>query len=211
MTFQKKDIHLKTNNLQKTKNKQTYTKHKLKISTFNRKKPQRFFIWILIILSIGIGTVYLISRFTEPEPITIPIPSDTEKLQELIDKVVAGVLISEIEWKDLCRLLSVVKNIDINSCDECRNYTTALLGGKHGKWMQEYIDLPDKNLTKGIKSFDKQIQLHIDKINNPKKYYPNWDNLNPLRKNHLINTKWKKDIKRQREQKEILECILKNR
>ena len=166
----------------------TNTKHKLEIITFNIKKPRHFFIWILIFLAISIGTFYIISHFTEPKPITIP--SDTEKLQELVDKVVAGVLISEIEWEDLCRLLSVVKNIDINSCDECRSYTTALLGGKHGKWMQEYINLPDKNLTKGIKSFNKQIQLHLDKIQNPKKYYPNWDNLNPLRKNHLINTKW---------------------
>jgi len=51
----------------------------------------------------------------------------------------------------------------------------------------------------------------MDKIVNPKKYYPNWESLDPRNRDNLINKKWKQDIQRQSEQKEILECILKNR
>lgn len=129
----------------------------------------------------------------------------------MVDKVLKGVPLPDAAWNDLCRLLSIVKGIDINACEECRNYTKALLGGKHGNWLREYLNIADKSIIKGINKLERQIIEHLDKIKNPFLHYPNWDKLDPRRRNHLTDYKWKKDIERQREQKEILECILKNR
>jgi len=66
-------------------------------------------------------------------------------------------------------------------------------------------------LQKGINSFEKQIELHKDKINNPEKHYPEWNSQDPRAKIDWINVKWPRDIKRLEEQKKILEEILKSR
>ena len=82
---------------------------------------------------------------------------------------------------------------------------------KHKGWKEQQKKLSDKELQKGINSFEKQIELHKDKINNPEKYYPEWNSLNQKQREALINNKWPSDIKRQEEQKKILEEILKSR
>lgn len=172
-------------------------------------KPKRFFVFFIMLLVIGVGTVYIVDSLTEPK--TVVVPNDEVKLQELVDKVLKGVPLPDAGWNDLCRLLSVVKGIDINACEECRNYIKALLGGRHYKHYKQYENIPEKQLNKGIKSYEKQIQLHKNKISNPKQFIPNWNNLDPRQRDALIEKKWNEDIKRLQEQKEILECILKNR
>jgi len=173
-----------------------------------RRKPKLWFglIAILIILLIG---YYVVNTLIEPKSETISI--DETKLNNLVDKIVKGVPLTEIEWNELCELLNKVKNINVNGCDSCHDYLIALLGGKHYKWMYEYLNKPEREIKKGIKSIEKQIIEHQDKILNPEKHYSNWDNVKPLQKEDLINNKWIKDIQRQKEQKQILECILKNR
>ncbi|KIE04722.1 hypothetical protein NF27_GC00010 [Candidatus Jidaibacter acanthamoeba] len=83
-------------------------------------------------------------------------------------------------------------------------------GGKHQIWAKQYVDKPDIELERGIRSIDKQIKNHQDKIANPTKT-ENWNNLRPEHQQDLISKKWPSDIKRQEEQKLILEGILKNR
>jgi hypothetical protein len=56
-----------------------------------------------------------------------------------------------------------------------------------------------------------QIAEHQDKIKNPEKYIPNFKSLDPRQQHALINKKWPSDIKRQMEQKQILEGILKSK
>ena len=130
---------------------------------------------------------------------------------ELTDKVIQSVPLTDNNWKELCELLSRIKGLDINSCDSCRSYLTALLGGRHNNWLNLYLNKPATELEKGIRSLDKQIIEHSNKIQNPKKYYPDWENLDSRNKQNLIEKKWKQDIQRQLEQKQILECILRNR
>lgn len=170
-------------------------------------KPKRN-ILLLLVLICGLIIFYVSDNFTNTDKVVL---SDSEKLNELIDKVLKDVPLLDSEWNELCRLLSKERGIEINACDECRNYTKALLGGRHENWLHKYQDVPDKSILKGINKLERQIFEHLDKIKNPSAYYPEWDKLDPRRKSHLVDYKWKKDIERQREQKEILECILKNR
>lgn len=90
-------------------------------------------------------------------------------------------------------------------------YDTAMNGGAHSRWAKQYLNKDIKEIEKGIKSFDKQIESHIEKINNPRKYIPDWNNL-PLRhQQDLITNKWPGDIARQQKQRSILEGILRSR
>ncbi|KIE04805.1 hypothetical protein NF27_FR00010 [Candidatus Jidaibacter acanthamoeba] len=84
-------------------------------------------------------------------------------------------------------------------------------GGKHQAWAKQYVDKPDIELERGIKSFEKQIKLHEDKIKNPEKYYPDFKKLDIREQEANINKIWPRDIRKQQEQKRILEDILKNR
>jgi gas vesicle protein len=84
-------------------------------------------------------------------------------------------------------------------------------GGKHSGFYKQYVKKPTKDIQNGIKSINKEIEKHKDKIANPEKYIPEWDRLDPREQKALINKKWPGDIKRQKEQKQILQGILKER
>jgi len=171
------------------------------------KKTKLWFGFITILCFLLFG-YYIVDTLLES---TATVSIEESKLNNLVDKIIKGVPLTETEWNELCELLNKVKDININGCDSCHNYLIALLGGKHCKWMYEYFNKPEREIKKGIKSIEKQIIEHQDKILNPEKHYSNWDNIKPLQKEDLINNKWNKDIQRQKEQKQILECILKNR
>jgi hypothetical protein len=90
-------------------------------------------------------------------------------------------------------------------------YDDAMNGGKHSNWAKEYLNKEVTEIEKGIKSFDKQIELHKDKIKNPEKYYPDFKKLDIREQEANINKIWPRDIAKQQEQKSILEGILRNR
>jgi len=136
---------------------------------------------------------------------------NSNKLEFLIQKTINNEQLTKFEWNELCQLLSSEKGINVNDCESCQDYLRALLGGKHHKWMLEYMQKPDKEVMKGIKSIEKLIIEHQNKIKAPDKFYPDWKTLRPEQQKDLVNNKWNKDIKRQTEQKNILNCILKNR
>ena len=87
-------------------------------------------------------------------------------------------------------------------------YEIAKNGGKHAKMLSDYSNKPIKEIQKGIKSYEKQIAIHKDKIARPSNYCPDWDKLDLRQREALINKKWPSDIKGFEEQKEILRSIL---
>jgi hypothetical protein len=103
----------------------------LKKSRSNKPKKN---ILLLLMLILGLIIFYVSDNFTNTNKVVL---SDSEKLNELIDKVLKDVPLLEAEWNELCRLLSKEKGIEINACDECRNYTKALLGGRHENWLNK--------------------------------------------------------------------------
>ena len=90
-------------------------------------------------------------------------------------------------------------------------YEIAKSGGKNSGFYKNYLDKSTKEIEKGIKSLEKQIQEHTDKISNPQKYIKDFDKLDVRQQENLINKKWNSDIARRKEQKQILEQILQER
>ena len=88
--------------------------------------------------------------------------------------------------------------------------TNSTNSGKHAGFYEHYKNKPIKEIKKGVKSLEKQICEHNDKISNPTKYLPNFYDLDERQQNALIHRKWPADIKRQTEQKQLLEDILQN-
>ncbi len=90
-------------------------------------------------------------------------------------------------------------------------FETAKQGGKHSGFYDQYIRKSNDEIHKGIQSIGKQIAEHQSKIRNPEQSIPNFKDLDYRQQDALINKKWPSDIKRQIEQKEILEEILRDR
>jgi len=90
-------------------------------------------------------------------------------------------------------------------------FKTASAGGKHAGTLKIASQQSEKQLRKGIASFDKQIAMHQDKIANPSKHIKNWHELDPRQQEALINKKWQSDIDRLTEQRDILHDVLKSK
>jgi hypothetical protein len=83
-------------------------------------------------------------------------------------------------------------------------------GEKHQRWKQQYETKNSEEIKRGIRSFDKQINLHEDKINNPEKYVSDFSSRNEHYRQGLLK-KWHKEIETYKEQKAILEKIMEQR
>ena len=85
----------------------------------------------------------------------------------------------------------------------------AIINGKrHSGFYRNYAGRSARELKKGIRKFEKQIEKHKDKITSPDSLIENWNKLDPRQQNALINKKWPSDIRRLTEQKNILESLL---
>jgi hypothetical protein len=109
------------------------------------------------------------------------------------------------------------RNENITRCEmplprNCSSaFRTASAGGKHAGALKIALQQSEKELKKGIASFEKQISLHRDKIANPSKHIKNWHELDPRQQEALINKKWQSDIDRLTEQRDILHDVLKSK
>jgi hypothetical protein len=162
-------------------------------------KPILWFLMFVVVLCISIFTY---NHFHSQNNV---------RFDFLVQKLLNKEELSASEWNELCQLLPSIKGIVVNDCENCQDYTRALVGGKHAVHLKKYQECSDKEIQKGINSYQKQIDLHQEKIRNPEKSLPNWDTLDVRQQKDLVEKKWNNDIKRLQEQKKILECILKNR
>jgi len=89
-------------------------------------------------------------------------------------------------------------------------YEIAKTGGKHSGWYDTQRELTEKQLSKGIRTLEKQIARHEKWIADPFSKIPDYDNFDQRRQTALI-LGWKQDIQRHRELLEILHGILKER
>lgn len=83
-------------------------------------------------------------------------------------------------------------------------------GGKHKGIYKDAQNKSKSRLQKSITSHEKQVQEHIDKLNNPEKYDADWNNKTEQHKQGLLK-KWRKDLKRNAEQAEIERRVLNER
>jgi uncharacterized protein with von Willebrand factor type A (vWA) domain len=88
-------------------------------------------------------------------------------------------------------------------------YQEAIRGGKHARFAKDMAQKPKAEIKRGIKSLEKQIELHKDKIQNPEKHYHEFRKLDLREEEANSKVRWPKEISNFREQKQILESILK--
>ncbi len=113
-------------------------------------KFKRLFGLFFVLFLFGIFFVFL-----QNNPTQLNGTQNNEQLEHLIEKIANDEVLTEKEWSELCELLKTEKSIFVTDCDDCRDYLRALLGGKHDVFLKQYSLKTDKELQKGIKSFQK--------------------------------------------------------
>jgi len=124
------------------------------------------------------------------------IPESFEKFQEIKYN-------KNVEW-EANKLIFKALNIDSNKV-----YERAKSGGVHkGTYEKAVIKYTITQSRKSIRSFQKQIDEHKDKIRHPERYDPNWLNKTEEQQKGLLK-KWSKDLRRNKEEQSIFETVLK--
>ena len=90
-------------------------------------------------------------------------------------------------------------------------YEVAAGGGKHSGFLNEYLKRSTPEIQRGVRNIERQIELHERAIRDPYSKIPNWDELDPRQQDALVHRKWPSDIRRQKEQLDILKGILRAR
>lgn len=90
-------------------------------------------------------------------------------------------------------------------------YIAAKNGGRHARIITEFSDKSVKEIQKSIRSYEKLIAEHKDKIATPSKYCQDWDNFHPNRQKALVEKIWPIEIQCYTEQRDILQTILDQR
>ena len=93
-----------------------------------------------------------------------------------------------------------------------KNVETSSKSGtmKHEGFRNRAMQYTNTQAERSIRSLNKQITSHQDKIQNPEKHYPNW-NLFSNREKSGYEKHWKKEINNFIEQRDIIKQILKGR
>ena len=81
---------------------------------------------------------------------------------------------------------------------------------KHRGFYRQALKYTDGQANRAVRSFEKQIRQHRDKIIHPEKYSENWNKFSAKEKNWNIGH-WETEIKKFKEQLEIVNSILKGR
>jgi RHS repeat-associated protein len=90
-------------------------------------------------------------------------------------------------------------------------FKEAAAGGRHSGFLKNYADRSVREIRDGVKSIQKEITDHHAKIADPAKYVKDtsgrdWSKLDPREQVGLVN-KWKSDISRQTQQRDILKDL----
>jgi hypothetical protein len=83
-------------------------------------------------------------------------------------------------------------------------------GGKHSGLLRTMMGAELKSLEKAVRSYEKVILEHTDKIANPGKYVEKWGSLSAVEQAGLIQ-KWQKDLARNTELKEVMRGLYEER
>ena len=105
----------------------------------------------------------------------------------------------------------VLKGVDkVTDASKTNVFNIAQKGGKHAGFLKNYSSRSRAEIEKGIRSLEKQIEKHKNKINNPQNV-KNFGELDKKKQVDLIRNKWPSDIARQQEQLNILQGLLKSK
>ncbi len=90
-------------------------------------------------------------------------------------------------------------------------YEVAKAGERHRAFYQLYMRRSSEEIGRGIRSLERRLREHRQKIHEPEKNVSGFVRLDPRQQQALIERKWPADIQRLQEQKDILGGILRER
>ncbi len=118
-------------------------------------------------------------------------------------------------WNGVGKFLEGLRNI-IQKIVSVMNYSPSLgptaylqakSGGRHHGTYMNYVNRSNKEIEKALRSYEKVVEEHKDKILNPQKYIANWQSLSYQRQQAILNG-WLDDIIRNQELADIMRGIL---
>lgn len=118
----------------------------------------------------------------------------------------------------VCRLCQTPIRLEVSiqrgygpSCwRKLQHYQAAQKGVAHGGHLEKARTISDQQLQKGMRPYQRQINLHKDKIAHPEAHIERWSKMSSIDQQRLIH-KWQKDIQRLQIQRDIWLVELKNR
>ncbi len=120
--------------------------------------------------------------------------NDLAELKAEYDKHVPGVLQDQME----------------NGIINTNLLENAKAGNRHAGVYKDALIKTQNHLLKSIRSHEKQVEIHMDKIAHPEKYVPDWGSKTFQERSGLLR-KWNKDAQRNSEQAEIEKGTYKER
>lgn len=89
-------------------------------------------------------------------------------------------------------------------------FQVAKQGGRHSGHYNTFLTKSTGELQKSVRNYEKQVDLHLEKIANPEKYADRWGSMLQAERDGLIK-KWEKDAKRNQELADVMRGILRER
>lgn len=88
-------------------------------------------------------------------------------------------------------------------------YEIAKAGGKHSGLIKRYEGEPDRQIEKALRSLDRRIAEHLDKIRSPMDHVA--EGISDQQVSYLVNSYWPKEVDGYRRESEVLRGLLKER
>lgn len=89
-------------------------------------------------------------------------------------------------------------------------YEIAKAGGTHSGLLRNYAQRSTKEIQDAIKSYEKRVAEHVEKLANPEKYAKNWENMSVEAREGLLQ-KWQTDLQRNKNEGYVMRGILRDR
>ena len=89
-------------------------------------------------------------------------------------------------------------------------YEIAKAGGRHADLLRIYQGRNLAEIQRALRSYERQGDLHRQKLNNPEKFVKDWTQRSPQTRQGLLRH-WQEDLMRNRELAEVMRGILQER
>jgi len=85
-------------------------------------------------------------------------------------------------------------------------YEIAKAGGKNAGLLRNYAGRSTEEIQKAQRNYEKQVEIHKEKLANPEKYAERWGNMTMKERQDLMNT-WRDHMKQNQDRANIMRGI----
>ena len=89
-------------------------------------------------------------------------------------------------------------------------YEVARAGGRHSGLLRVYQEKSTSELQRAVRSYERQVELHRQKIEHPEQFVQDWDQKSP-RVQSGLRRHWQEDRVRNQELADVMRGLLRER